>query len=141
MPDSRGPHQDPRHNPAWRVAQEWQQRARQSNGGGLLGSLKMLAAWLLFGSLMIIAMLFGLLFLLVGWAMLPFLRHRMKKQMEKMRADQAQDVGGGYHAHQTHYRETRHEERYGTGNRAREQQVLEGDYEVKDASRDRRDDA
>lgn len=129
MPDSRGPHQDPRRqysqdNAAWRVAQEWQQRARQSNGGGLLGSLKMLAAWLLFGSLMIIAMLFGLLFLLVGWAMLPFLRHRMKKQMEKMRADQAQDVGGGYH-----YRETR------------EQQVLEGDYEVKDASRDRRDDA
>lgn len=135
MPDSRGPHRDPRHNPAWRVAQEWQQRARRSSGDGLLGSLKMLAAWLLFGTLMIIAMLLGLVFLLVGWAMLPFLRYRMKKRMEQMRADQATDVGGGYH-----YRETRYEEHYRGGRSSREQQVLEGDYEIKDTPRNGRDD-
>ena len=126
MPDSRGPHRDPRQNPAWRAAQAWQQRARQSQGGGLLDGLKMLAAWLLFGTLMIVAMVFGLVFLLLGWALMPLLRHRLKKRMEQMRAEQAEDVGGGYHYRETHYRET-----HDASGTRREQRVLEGDYEVR----------
>jgi predicted lipid-binding transport protein (Tim44 family) len=130
MPDSRGPDQDPHHdfhrNVAWRTAREWQQRARQTNAGGLLGSLKMLLAWLLFGAMMIVAMVLGLFFLLLGWALMPLLRYRLKKRMEKMRADQAEDLGGTYHYRETRYRETRD-----AGGRHREQQVLEGDYEVK----------
>ena len=67
MSDSRGPDQDPRgdyhRNVAWRTAQAWQQRARQTPAGGLLGSLKMLFAWLLFGTMMIVAMVLGLFFL------------------------------------------------------------------------------
>ncbi|QTF93356.1 hypothetical protein [Halomonas sp. BM-2019] len=130
MPDSQGPHQDPHHdfhrNVAWRTAREWQQRARQTNAGGLLGSLKMLLAWLLFGAMMIVAMVLGLFFLLLGWALMPLLRYRLKKRMEKMRADRAEDVGGGFHYRETHYRETR-----GADDCHREQQVLEGDYEVK----------
>ncbi|MGM0703209.1 MAG: hypothetical protein ACQEUG_12520 [Pseudomonadota bacterium] len=126
MPD---PH-DPRRNPAWHAAQQWQRRARQSQGSGLLGSLKMLLAWLLFGTLMIVAMVLGLVFLLLGWALMPLLRHRLKKRMEQMHADQAQDVGGS-----VHYRETRYRESRSASGTRRDQQVLEGDYEVKDDQR------
>ncbi|APE30506.1 hypothetical protein BOX17_05755 [Halomonas aestuarii] len=123
MPDPR----DPRHNAAWRAAQQWQERARQTRPGGPLGGLKLLFTWLLFGAMMVVAMVLGLFFLLVGWAMMPFLRHRMKKRMEQMRADRAEDVGGS-----VHYRETRYRESRDAGGRYREQQVLEGDYEVRD---------
>jgi len=126
MPDSR----DPRNNAAWRAAQQWQQRARQTRAGGPLGGLKLLFTWLLFGAMMIVAMVLGLFFLLVGWAMMPFLRHRMKKRMEQMRADQAEDVGGGVHYRETGYRESRRGD-----DRPHEQQVLEGDYEVRDDER------
>ncbi len=129
MPDSRGPDQDPRHNIAWRTAREWQQRARQTNAGGLLGSLKMLLVWLLFGAMMIVAMVLGLFFLLLGWALMPLMRYRLKKRMERMRADQAEDVGGGFHTHRTSYRETRYQQTHGGSHR--DQQVLEGDFEVK----------
>ncbi|MFY0991819.1 hypothetical protein [Halomonas sp. C05BenzN] len=131
MPDSQGPHQDPRHNVAWRAAREWQQRARQTRAGGLLGTLKLLLTWLLFGAMMIVAMVLGLFFLLLGWALLPILRYRMKKRMERMRADQAEDVGGGFH-----YRETRYRESHGDAGSYREQRVLEGDYELKDEAAD-----
>ncbi|QFU03059.1 hypothetical protein FIU83_15535 [Halomonas sp. THAF5a] len=131
MPDSR----DPRHNAAWRAARQWQARARQTRPGGPLGGLKLLFTWLLFGVMMIVAMVLGLFFLLVGWAMMPFLRHRMKKRMEQMRADQAQDVGGGPQYRETVYRETRYREsRRGPGG-VHEQQVLEGDYEVREDAR------
>lgn len=130
MSDSQGPHQDPRHNIAWRTAQQWQQRARQSRGGGLLDSLKMLLAWLLFGAMMIVALVLGLFFLLLGWALMPLLRYRLKKRMEQMRADQAEDVDGGFH-----YRETRYRETHGPEGHYSEQQVLEGDYEVREDER------
>ncbi len=130
MSDSQGPHQDPRHNIAWRTAQQWQQRARQSRGGGLLSSLRMLLAWLLFGAMMIVALVLGLFFLLLGWALMPLLRYRLKKRMEQMRADQAEDAGGGFH-----YRETRYRETQGADGSYREQQVLEGDYEVREDER------
>ncbi|MGJ7460552.1 hypothetical protein ACR80S_05445 [Halomonas sp. MA07-2] len=135
MNDSRGPQRDPRRdpqdNPAWRAAQAWQQRARQTQGSGLLGGLKMLLAWLLFGAMMIVALVLGLFFLLLGWALMPLLRYRLKKRMEQMRADQAEDVGSGSHAQQAHYRETRYRETHSADGRYREQQVLEGDFEVK----------
>ncbi|MDZ7851427.1 MAG: hypothetical protein U5L98_01930 [Halomonas sp.] len=125
MPDPHDPRHDPRQNAAWRAAQEWQARARQTRAGGPLGGLKLLLTWLLFGVMMIVAMVLGLFFLLIGWAMMPFLRHRMKKRMEQMRADQAEDVDGS-----VHYRETRYHAGRNAGDR--EQQVLEGDYEVKE---------
>ena len=55
------PH-DPRHNPALQAARQWQARARQARPQGLLGSLKMLLAWLLFGAMMIVAMVLVLLY-------------------------------------------------------------------------------
>lgn len=127
MPDPK----DPRHNAAWRAAQQWQERARQARPEGNVGGLRLLFTWLVFGVLMIVGVVLGLFFLLVGWAMLPILRYRMKKRMERMRADQAEDVGGSFHYRETRYRETRSGE-----GRRREQEVLEGDYEVKDANRD-----
>ncbi|PAU75208.1 hypothetical protein [Halomonas salipaludis] len=114
MPNSR----DPRDNPAWQAAQQWRERARQGRPSGL----RLFFTWLLFGTLMIVGTVIGLFFLLIGWAMLPFLRHRMKKRMERMRAEQAQDIGSGQ------------------GNRHHHQQVLEGDYEIKDESNPRRPD-
>ena len=119
------PH-DPRHNPAWQAARQWQARARQARPQGLLGTLKLLLIWLLFGAIMIVAMVLGLFFLLLGWALMPLLRYRLKKRMEKMRADQAEDIGSGFHYRETRYRETR-----GADGSYREQQVLEGDYVVK----------
>ncbi|SDK21366.1 hypothetical protein [Billgrantia gudaonensis] len=123
MPDPR----DPRRNPAWHAAQQWQRRARQSQGNGLLGSLKMLLAWLLFGALMIVAMVLGLVLLLLGWALMPLLRHRLKKRMEQMRADQAQEAGSS-----VHYRETRSRESRSAAGTQRDRQILEGDFEIKD---------
>lgn len=115
------PH-DPRHNAAWQAARQWRERARQTRPGGPLDGLKLLLTWLLFGAMMIVAMVLGLIFLLLGWAMLPILRYRMKKRMERMRAEQAEDIGTGFH-----YRESRSD-----GGSNREQRVLEGDYELKD---------
>ena len=122
MPDAR----DPRRNAAWQAARQWRERARQTRPTGLVGTLKLLLTWLLFGAMMVIAMMIGLVLLLVGWALLPLLRHRMKKRLERMRADQAEDIGAG-----GHYRESRSAHGEG-GARAREQQVLEGDYTVKE---------
>jgi len=119
------PH-DPRHNPAWQAARQWQARARQARPQGLLGTLKLLLIWLLFGVMMIVALVLGLVFLLLGWALMPLLRYRLKKRMEQMRADQAEDIGSGFHYRETRYRETR-----GADGSYREQQVLEGDYVVK----------
>lgn len=127
MPDPHDPRHGSHQNAAWRAAREWQARARQTRAGGPLGGLKLLLTWLLFGAMMIVAMVLGLFFLLVGWAMMPFLRHRMKKRMEQMRADRAEDVDGS-----VHYRETRYREERSAEGRYREQQVLEGDYEVKE---------
>lgn len=125
MNDPRDPrHRDPRNNAAWRAAQQWRERASQAKSGGLLDSLKMLLIWILFGAMMIVAMVLGLFFMLLGWALMPLLRHRMKKRMESMRAERAEDVGGGHHYRETHYRESR--------GGSREQQVLEGDYVVRE---------
>ncbi|WP_280554010.1 hypothetical protein [Halomonas sp. 25-S5] len=134
MPDPHDPRRGSQQNAAWRAAQQWQARARQTRASGPLSGIKLLLTWLLFGAMMIVAMVLGLFFLLIGWAMMPFLRHRMKKQMEAMRADQAEDVDGS-----VHYRETRYREGRDAGGRYREQQVLEGDYDVKDG--DVRDEA
>ncbi|WP_043530562.1 hypothetical protein [Litchfieldella xinjiangensis] len=113
---------DPHRNPAWQAAQQWRERARQDRFRGRASGLRLAVTWLLFGILMIVGTLLGLFFLLVGWAMLPFLRHRMKKRMERMRAGQAQDIDDGFTA-------SRH---------AGRQHVLEGHYEVKQRDTDPR---
>ncbi len=106
-------------NAAWQAAHQWRARAAQTQPTGLVGSLKLLLTWLAFGVLMIVGVVLGLFFLLVGWAMMPFVRHKMKKRMEQMRADQAQDIGGSY-----------------AGRESMEQRdALEGSYEVKDEPR------
>ena len=106
-------------NAAWQAAHQWRVRAAQTQPNGLMGSLKLLLTWLAFGALMIVGVVLGLFFLLVGWAMMPFVRHKMKKRMEQMRADQAQDIGGGYASERP------------TG----QQDALEGSYEVKEEPR------
>lgn len=119
------PH-DPRRNPAWHAAQQWRERARQTHPSGGLGGLKLVLTWLLFGIMLIIGTVLGLFFLLLGWAMLPIVRYRMKKRLERLRAEQAEDVGGGVHYREARSREARHSQ-----GEFRDQQVLEGDYEVK----------
>lgn len=107
---------DPR-NAAWQAAHQWRARADQTRPDGLMGSVKLLFTWLAFGALMIVGVVLGLFFLLIGWAMMPFVRHKMKKRMEQMRAQQAQDVGGGQGSHSDS-----------------RQEALEGSYEVKSES-------
>nr|WP_299243516.1 hypothetical protein [uncultured Halomonas sp.] len=105
-------------NAAWQAARQWQARARQARPASNANGFKLILTWLMFGALMIVGTLIALLFLLVGWLMLPLVRHRMKKRMEQMRADQARNVGAGA-AQPGHHRPHR------------EQQVLEGDYQIK----------
>lgn len=104
-------------NAAWQAANQWRARAAQTQPTGIIGSLKLLLTWLAFGALMIVGVVLGLFFLLIGWAMMPFVRHKMKKRMEQMRADQAQDIGG------SHTNPDKHPGQY---------DALEGSYEVKD---------
>lgn len=117
---------DPRHdrqrNAAWYAAQQWRERAQQARPQGGIGGFRLILTWLLFGVMMIVGTLLGLFFLLVGWAMLPFLRYRMKKRMERMRAEQAEDIGGDFGARYEHS--------------GRHRDVLEGQYEVRDDARD-----
>ncbi|MBA2780969.1 hypothetical protein [Billgrantia kenyensis] len=121
---------DPRRNAAWQAAQQWRTRASQSPRGPL-GGLKLIFTWLLFGILLIVGTVLGLFFLLIGWAMLPIVRYRMKKRLEQLRAEQARDAGGGFHSHEAHYHETHSRERRRSG----EHELLEGEYEVRDEER------
>jgi hypothetical protein len=121
MDPSRDPNRDPNHNAAWQAARQWQERARQARPSQRASGFRLLLTWLAFGVMMIIGTILGLFFLLIGWAMLPFVRHRMKKRMEQMRADNAEDIGSGTHAH------TEHNSSHSPG----AHELLEGDYEVK----------
>lgn len=116
MDPSRDPNRNP--NAAWQAARQWQERARQARPSQRAGGFRLLLTWLAFGVMMIIGTILGLFFLLIGWAMLPFVRHRMKKRMEQMRADNAEDVSAGTHAHSEHEPSRAHD-------------LLEGDYEVR----------
>lgn len=112
-------------NAAWQAAHQWRARATRTQPNGVMGSLKLLFTWLAFGALMIVGVVLGLFFLLVGWAMMPFVRHKMKKRMEQMRAQQAQDIGGN---RSESYSGSRH------------QDVLEGQYEIKSETEKKADD-
>ncbi|WP_287124882.1 hypothetical protein [Chromohalobacter sp.] len=111
---------DRQHNAAWQAAQQWRERARQARPSQGAGGLKLLATWLLFGVMMIVGTLLGLFFLIIGWAMLPFLRHRMKKRAEAFRAEHARPAGGNGAQDGAQTRDN-----------VRSSRVLEGDYQVK----------
>ncbi|WP_110649937.1 hypothetical protein [Salinicola peritrichatus] len=106
-------------NAAWRAAQQWRERVRQNRPHQGAGGLRLLLTWLLFGVMLVLGTLLGLFFLIIGWAMLPFLRHRMKKHAEQVRASQAQYAGGAADG-------TRN-----SASRERSQRVLDGEYEVR----------
>lgn len=119
-------------NAAWQAANQWRARATQTQPTGLTGSLKLLFTWLAFGALMIVGVVLGLFFLLIGWAMMPFMRHKMKKRMEQMRAQQAHDIGGGYfNGHSQGHSHGHASEHSSAHSRPGHQDVLEGSYEVK----------
>ena len=111
---------DPRRNAAWQAAQQWRARASQTPRGPL-GGLKLILTWLLFGLLLIVGTVLGLFFLLLGWALLPIMRYRMKKRLEQLRAEQAENAGSGSYYREPHSRQNR---------QAGENELLEGEYEV-----------
>ncbi|MAX32963.1 hypothetical protein SAMN05216571_107111 [Onishia taeanensis] len=115
--------QDRQRNAAWQAAHQWKERARQARPRQGMSGPRLVLTWLMFGVLMIVGTILGLFFLLVGWAMLPFLRHRMKKRMEQMRAQQAEDIGGSYYQHGSQSRSS--------GGHLEEHEVLEGEYREK----------
>lgn len=71
---------DQGHNAAWRMAEQMKARAGTA---GSTGGLKMLGAWMVFGFLLMVGTLLAFFFVLLGWAMMPFLRYRMKKHAER----------------------------------------------------------
>ncbi|MCS2610954.1 hypothetical protein [Halomonas dongshanensis] len=111
-----------RKNAAWQAASQWRARATQTQATGLAGALKLLLAWVIFGALLIISVVLGVFLLLLGLIMMPFVRYKMKKRMEQMRAERAQDIGGGA-AH--------NRDRYDGTHARSPHDVLEGSYEVK----------
>lgn len=115
------PSRDPNQNAAWQAARQWQERARQTRPTQKTSGFRLLLTWLAFGVMMIIGTIIGLFLLLIGWAMMPIVRHRMKKRMEQMRGDNAQDVGSG---------STTHTDRNSPHSHGATE-FLEGDYEVK----------
>lgn len=106
-----------RHNAAWQAARQWQARARQARPSSA-GGFRLFLTWLMLGVMMIVGTLLGLFFLLVGWLMMPIVRHRLKKHAEAVRAQHAQDIGGGYQAQSQPERHTSH-------------QLLEGEYKIR----------
>ncbi|WP_438766028.1 hypothetical protein [Kushneria sp. TE3] len=71
---------DQSYNAAWRMAEEMKARARGAQPSRQPGALKMLGAWMIFGILLMLGSVLALFFILLGWAMMPLVRHRMKKQ-------------------------------------------------------------
>ncbi|CAM3851513.1 hypothetical protein VRRI112168_03190 [Vreelandella rituensis] len=120
---------DPRNNAAWQAASQWRARTRRTRPNGIMDSLKLLLIWLVLGALMIVGVILGLFFLLVGWAMMPLVRYRLKKRLEQMRANQAEDITSEYET-STYETSTYY------ANRSGSQDVLEGSYEVKDNPKD-----
>ncbi|WP_110666581.1 hypothetical protein [Salinicola halophilus] len=104
------------HNAAWQAAERWRERVNQTRPHRQMSGLRLVFTWLLFGAVLILGTLLGLFFLVVGWAMLPFLRHRMKKRAEQMRASQASYAGGSADTHEAPH----------------SQRVLDGEYEVRE---------
>jgi len=109
-----GHQQDRAQNAAWRAAQQWQERARQARPTSRMSGPKLILTWLFFGVMMVVGTLLGLIFLLVGWAMMPFVRHKMKKRMDNYRAQHAEQINPD-----------------GDHGDTRPHQVLEGDYQVR----------
>ncbi|SPJ34047.1 hypothetical protein [Kushneria phyllosphaerae] len=68
------------YNAAWRMAEEMKSRARTAQPSRQPGAFKMLGAWMVFGILLMLGSVLALFFILLGWAMMPLVRHRMKKQ-------------------------------------------------------------
>lgn len=108
-----------RDNAAWQAARSWQARARRARPSATMSGPRLLFTWLMFGVLMLVGSVLGLFFLLVGWLMLPVVRHRMKKRAEAFRARHARNIGGSGTP-----------DRDGAA-RTDRRQVLEGDYEVR----------
>ncbi|ALM54784.1 hypothetical protein AR456_17180 [Halomonas huangheensis] len=104
-----------RDNAAWRIASLWQQKARQARPAGQLSGIKLVLAWVIGCTMLIVATLLGLTFSLIGLLMLPLVRRRMKKRMEQARAQHAEDIGP---VHQK-YSQTQSDD------------ILEGQYEIK----------
>ncbi|WP_106476012.1 hypothetical protein [Phytohalomonas tamaricis] len=107
---------DPRYNAAWRMAEQWKQRMGQQRPSQGMSGFKMLGAWLLFGMLLLVGTLFALFFLVIGWALMPLLRYKMKKRAERFShtyEGQASSKHGSAHYHH----------------------VLEGEYEAKPSPR------
>lgn len=98
---------DQRYNAAWRMAEQMKARA-QAGSARKPGGLKLLGAWMVFGLLLMVGSVLALFFVLLGWAMMPLVRHRMKKQARR-------------HGH-TWQGET--------ASRTAHHQVLEGEYEI-----------
>ncbi len=109
-----------RRNAAWRAAQDWRQRAQSSSRWR---GPKLFLAWLVFGVMMVMGLIIALVFLLIGWIAMPFLRHRLRKRTAHMRA-QAQAAA----------------DRAAGRDRAGRNQsgnVIEGDYSVEENRNDR----
>ncbi|MBN8412589.1 hypothetical protein LCL99_14610 [Halomonas denitrificans] len=90
-------------NAAWRAASQWQQRARQARTAQRPSGLRLVLVSLIGMVTLVFATLMALTLSLVGLALMPFVRHRMKKRMETYRADHADDITPGMTSRAAHH--------------------------------------
>ncbi|QEM83307.1 hypothetical protein [Halomonas binhaiensis] len=106
-----------RENSAWRQAKRWQEKVRQSTRPVRRpGILRMTLTWIACLFTLMVAGILGLIFSLIGLALIPLIRHRVKRRMENLRAEQAEDVTPGFSSRPSS---------------SHSSQVWEGQYEIK----------
>lgn len=109
MPEHRG-------NNAGRTSRGWRDRIRPR--GGMSGP-RMFLAWLLFAMLIVAGFVIGLVFLVLGWILLPLLRYGL---IRKMAGGRGSNVSTGY-SNSTEYSNSRSQDGL---------RVIEGEYEIKE---------
>ncbi|GED42749.1 hypothetical protein FBG13_11345 [Cobetia marina] len=116
--------QGQQHNTLWNQARQWQANAGNQRPSQGLSGLKLVAAWLIGGVVMIFSLFAALIMMVLGIIMLPFIRRRMKKRMSEMqqRMQEAQDKANG---RQNYSRDATREDGSSTA-------TLDGEYQVKE---------
>lgn len=95
----------------WWSSRQWRERA-QSRGS--LSGIKLVLAWAVLGILMLIGFFVGLIFLLLGWILMPLLRYGWLKRAHRrgFEAGNPSVARGGRSTHSS-------------------ERVIEGEYQVR----------
>lgn len=101
----------------WWNRRNWRERLQSRSN---LSGFKLVLAWLVLGTLMIIGFFVGLVFLLLGWLLMPLLRYGWVKRAHRQGAA-GSGAGGPFDA--------------GKQSQQGAARVIEGEYQVRQSDR------